>query len=47
MTVLQVGGQRVPPGQAPGQLAALGRAVEEQLVAAGRTVAAMTGVPAN
>lgn len=29
------------------QLAALGRAVEEQLVAAGRTVAAMTGVPAG
>lgn len=29
------------------QLAALGRAVEEQLVAAGRTVAAVTSVPAN
>jgi hypothetical protein len=29
------------------QLAALGRAVEEQLVAAGRTVAAMTAVPAD
>jgi hypothetical protein len=29
------------------QLAALGQAVEEQLVAAGRTVAAMTGVPVN
>jgi uncharacterized coiled-coil protein SlyX len=29
------------------QLAALGRAVEEQLAAAGRTVAAMTAVPAG
>jgi hypothetical protein len=29
------------------QLAALGRAVEEQLVAAGRTVATLTGAPAN
>ncbi|MCA1847266.1 MAG: hypothetical protein LC792_29575, partial [Actinobacteria bacterium] len=29
------------------QLAALGRAVEEQLQAAGRTLAAMTGVPAG
>jgi hypothetical protein len=47
MTVPQAGGQRVLPGQAPGQFAALGRAVEEQLVAAGRTVAAMTAVRAN
>ena len=34
-------------GRLPAQLATLGGAVEEQLVAAGRTVAAMTAVPAG